>query len=157
MQIVRTEVAQATGLSGKPILRVVFCGEGGDCVTVDMASVEAGSDDAALDRARAILVQTATFGRAGNDYDAESNGNFDEVAVTAANEEYGGLYIFEYRDGEGKTGGFLRRECRAWRRRASRRSGARSIFWPTWNRGRTTISPAGWCACLVKMANYSTP
>lgn len=101
MQIVRTEVAQATGLSGKPILRVVFCGEGGDCVTVDMASVEAGSDDAALDRARAILVQTATFGRAGNDYDAESNGNFDEVAVTAANEEYGGLYIFEYRDGEG--------------------------------------------------------
>ncbi|MER8441533.1 hypothetical protein NKH36_34310 [Mesorhizobium sp. M1312] len=25
--------------------------------------------------------------------------NFDEVAVTAANDENGGLYIFEYRDG----------------------------------------------------------
>jgi hypothetical protein len=101
MQIIRTEVAVATALSGEPILRVLFCGEGGDCVTVDMASVEAGSDDAALERARAILVQTATFGVAANDYEAESNGNFDEVAVTAANDEYGGLYIFEYRDGKG--------------------------------------------------------
>jgi hypothetical protein len=55
MQIIRTEIAEATALSGEPILRVLFCGEGGDCVTVDMASVEAGSDDAALDRARAIL------------------------------------------------------------------------------------------------------
>lgn len=101
MQIIRTEIAEATALSGEPILRVLFCGEGGDCVTVDMASVEAGSDDAALDRARAILVQTATFGLAANDYEAESNGNFDECAVTAANDENGGVYVFEYRDGEG--------------------------------------------------------
>jgi hypothetical protein len=100
MQIIRTEVAEATALSGEPILRVLFCGEGGDCVTVDMASVEAGSDDAALERARAILVQTATFGVAANDYEAESNGNFDEVGVTAANDENGAVYIFEYRDGE---------------------------------------------------------
>jgi hypothetical protein len=100
MQIIRTEVAEATALSGEPILRVLFCGEGGDCVTVDMASAEAGSDEAALGRARAILVQTATFGLADNDYEAESNGNFDEVSVTAANDENGGIYIFEYRDGE---------------------------------------------------------
>ena len=70
-------------------------------MTVDMASIEAGNDDAALDRARAILVQTATFGLAANDYDARSNGNFDEVAVTAAKDGNGGVYIFEYRDGEG--------------------------------------------------------
>ncbi|MFI0848944.1 DUF6894 family protein [Mesorhizobium sp. IMUNJ 23232] len=66
-----------------------------------MASIEAGNDDAALDRARAILVQTATIGLAANDYDAKSNGNFDEVAVTAATDRDKGVYIFEFRDGEG--------------------------------------------------------
>ena len=101
MQIVRTDVSHATALTGEPVLRVLFCGEGGDCVTVDMASVEAGSDDAALNRARAILVQTANFGLAVNEYDARSNGNFDEVAVTAATDGNEGIYIFEYRDGEG--------------------------------------------------------
>ena len=101
MQIIRTEVAQTTAPNGEPILRVLFCGQGGDCVTVDMANVEAGNEEAAVDRARAILVQTATFDLALNDYDARSNGNFDEVAVTAANDENGGIYIFEYRDGEG--------------------------------------------------------
>jgi hypothetical protein len=101
MQILRIEVNQATTPTGEAILRVMFCGEGGDCVTVDMANVEAGNDDAAVDRARGILVQTATFELAANDYDARSNGNFDEVAVTAANEENGGVYFFEYRDGEG--------------------------------------------------------
>jgi hypothetical protein len=101
MQILRIEVNQATTPTGEAILRVMFCGEGGDCVTVDMANVEAGNDDAAVDRARGILVQTATFELAANDYDARSNGNFVEVAVTAANEENGGVYFFEYRDGEG--------------------------------------------------------
>jgi hypothetical protein len=88
-------------VDGEPILRVPFCGEGGDCVTVDMASIEAGNDDAAVDRARAILLQTATFGLAANDYNARSNGNFDEVVVTNIGNENGGVYIFEYRDGEG--------------------------------------------------------
>ncbi|TIT78730.1 MAG: hypothetical protein E5W45_05995 [Mesorhizobium sp.] len=47
-------------------------------------------------------MQTATFDAAANDYDAESNGNFDEVAVTSAQTQSGaGLYIFEYRDGDG--------------------------------------------------------
>jgi hypothetical protein len=101
MQILRTEVNQVITPTGEAILRVIFCGEGGDCVTVDMASVEAGNDVAAIDRARGILVQTATFELAANDYDARSNGNFDEVAVAAANEESGGVYFFEYRDGNG--------------------------------------------------------
>lgn len=99
MQIIRTEVTQATASAGQPILRVQFCGEGGDCVTVDMATVE-GSREAAIDRAKAILVQTATFDMAINDYDARSNGNFDEVAVATADNENGGIYIFEYRDGK---------------------------------------------------------
>ncbi|TIU24516.1 MAG: hypothetical protein E5W38_30735 [Mesorhizobium sp.] len=54
-----------------------------------------------LDRARGILVQTATFGVAANDYEARSAGNFDEVAVTNIANQNGGIYIFEYRDGEG--------------------------------------------------------
>jgi hypothetical protein len=101
MQIVRMEVSRVTTALGEPIFRVLFCGEGGDCVTVDMAAVEAVDDQAAIDRARAILVQTATFGTAANDYDARSNGNFDEVDVLAANGENGAVYIFEYRDGDG--------------------------------------------------------
>jgi hypothetical protein len=100
MQIVRTEVTRATAISGEPVLRVIFCGEGGDCITVDMAGVQPGTDATALGRARAILVQTATFGLAANEYEAESNGNFDEVAVTAANDEKGSVYVFEYRDGD---------------------------------------------------------
>lgn len=100
MQIIRTEVAEATAFSGEPILRVLFCDEGGDCVTVDMAIVP-GTGESALDQARAILVQTATFGLAANDYEAESKGNFDQVGVTAANDENGGIYVCEYRDGEG--------------------------------------------------------
>ena len=101
MQVLRTEVVSATTPSGQTVLRVTFCGEGGDCITVDMAKVEVGSDEAAVDRARIMLMQTATFSMAENEYDAESNGNFDEVAVTAANGQNGGAYIFEYRDGEG--------------------------------------------------------
>ncbi|MGO4833752.1 hypothetical protein AB4144_15920 [Rhizobiaceae sp. 2RAB30] len=54
-----------------------------------------------MERARAILVQTATFGLAANDYDAVSNGNFDEVAAAAVSDGEGhGVYVFEYRDGE---------------------------------------------------------
>ena len=100
MQIIRTDVTKATALTGEPVVRVLFCGEGGDCVTVDMAAVEAGNDAEAIIRAKAILVQTATFGLAANDYDARSNGNFDEVAITKASSEDGEVYIYEYRGGE---------------------------------------------------------
>ena len=98
MQIVRTEVVNATALDGQAVLRVVFCGEGNECVTVDMANL-AGQEDAPVARARAILVQTATFGLAANDYDATSNGNFDELAVTSLDAAAGDVYVFEYRDG----------------------------------------------------------
>lgn len=100
MQIVRTDVSRTTASTGEPVVRVLFCGEGGDCVTVDMAKVEMGNDEGVIDRARAVLVQTATFGLAANDYDTQSNGNFDEVSVAAANDQNGGVYVFEYRDGD---------------------------------------------------------
>ncbi len=101
MQILRTEVSQARASTGEPVMRVLFCGEGGDCVTVDMAKGELGSEALMLDRARAILVQTATFGMAENAYDARSNGNFDEVTATAASDAKGNaVYVFECRDGE---------------------------------------------------------
>ena len=90
------------GRGGQPVRRVVFCGEGGECVSVDMAKAQAAENEGAtIGRARAVLVQTATFGLAANDYEAESSGNFDEVAVTAVNDESGATYIFEYRDGDG--------------------------------------------------------
>jgi hypothetical protein len=104
MRIVRTQVGQATAASsGEPILRVQFCGEGGECVRVDMADPDrtAKEKEDAVNRAKAILVQTATFNLAANDYDAQSNGNFDEVAVTSVQEGENKTYIFEYRDGEG--------------------------------------------------------
>lgn len=101
MQIVRMDVDKATALSGESILRVVFRGEGGECVTVDMADLDGGHDhDIAVDRAKTVLVQTATFSLAANEYEAESSGNFDEVAVTAASDGHGEVYLFEYRDGE---------------------------------------------------------
>lgn len=60
MQIVRTEIARATAPTGETVLRVLFHGEGGDRVTVDMAGPGMAEDKAAaLDRAKAILVQTA--------------------------------------------------------------------------------------------------
>jgi hypothetical protein len=99
MQIIRTEITNAAALDGRPILRVMFCGEGSECVTVDMAGTDGKSEDDALTRAKAILVQTATFDLAANDYDASSNGNFDQVAVTSASDGIGDAYIFEYRDG----------------------------------------------------------
>ncbi|MER9405280.1 hypothetical protein NKI36_14640 [Mesorhizobium caraganae] len=100
MQVVRTEVVNAKAPDGQSIRRVIFCGEGGDCVTVDMANVGIQAEDEVLARAKEILIQTATFGLAANEYDASSNGNFDEVAMTSASDGAGGVYVFECRDGE---------------------------------------------------------
>lgn len=156
MQIIRTEVARSTAPTGQPVLRVLFCGEGGDCVTVDMARIEDGADDlASIARAKAILVQTATFDDAVNDYDARSNGNFDEVTVTAANADDGAIYIFEYRDGEGAAR-FRRRACRHSTPPGTRLFAVRSSFWSIWSRGRT-ICPAGWCECAAKAARCFAP
>jgi hypothetical protein len=103
MQIIRTEVEQDHSAAEHPILRVKFQGEGGERVIVDMADVDAlaGDEDAAIARAKAVLVQTATFDVAVNEYDARSNGNFDQVTVTGATDQSGGIYVFEYRDGDG--------------------------------------------------------
>lgn len=100
MQIIRTHVERATASSGHPVVRVQFCGEEGDCVTVDMRAVDDADEAIAMERARAILVQTARFDSATNDYDAESNGNFDEIALTSASDDSGEVFVFEYRDGE---------------------------------------------------------
>jgi hypothetical protein len=100
MQVVRTEVVNARAPDGQPIRRVTFCGAGGDCVTVDMANVGIQAEDEVLTRAKGILIQTATFDLAANEYDARSNGNFDEVAMTSASDGAGDEYVFEYRDGE---------------------------------------------------------
>jgi hypothetical protein len=47
------------------------------------------------------MPQTVSFGLAANEYDAQSDGDFDELAVTAAAAEDGAVFIFECRDGEG--------------------------------------------------------
>ena len=100
MQIVRTEVVNATAPNGQAILRVMFCGEASECVTVDMARVDGGGE-AALARAQAILIQTAAnFGFAVKDYGATSKGDLDEDAVPSASDTAGEVYVFEYRDGE---------------------------------------------------------
>ena len=99
MQIVRTEISRPA--DGRTVFEVLFCGDGDECVSVRVAGQQFEADEAILARARTLLVQTASFGLAANEYDAESNGNFDEVAVTAAQSEEGAVYVFECRDGEG--------------------------------------------------------
>lgn len=100
MQIVRTEVVTATAPNGQAILRVMFRGEGSECVTVDMARVD-GDGGAALARALTILIQTAAnFGFAVKDDGATSKGDLDKVAVPSARDTAGEVYVFEYRDGE---------------------------------------------------------
>jgi len=62
MQIVGINIGPAAASSGLPLIRVVFEGEGGESVTVEMARGE-DVDGAlgAIDRAKALLVQTSTF------------------------------------------------------------------------------------------------
>ena len=102
MQVVRTKVASAITPTANPLFACCFCGEGGEYVAVDMASVEGFPHErqAAVGWAKAILVQTAGFDVAPNAYDAQSNGNFDELAVTSAHDQRGDVYVFVYRDGE---------------------------------------------------------
>lgn len=103
MQVIRTEIEQDLSAEAHPLLRVMFRGEGGESVIVAMADVDslAGNEAAAIERAKAVLVQTATFDTTVNDYDAQSNGNFDQVTETAVTDQDGAIYVFEYRDGDG--------------------------------------------------------
>jgi hypothetical protein len=108
MQLMRTEVNETTSVTGDLIQLVRFCGEGGECVTVKMALREGSADNraTALERARAILVQTAAFEVASSVYDAESNGNSDHVTVTTAEDEPGSAdpsgWLVRVRDEAGK-------------------------------------------------------
>lgn len=97
---VTTYVDRISSSNGDPILKVVFCGEPGDCITVEMAGADLTGDIAAIETARSILVQTASVPTATNDYDAQSNGDFDEVSVTSVKDDASQTYIFEFRDGE---------------------------------------------------------
>ncbi|HEV2503723.1 MAG TPA: hypothetical protein VGV39_11645 [Mesorhizobium sp.] len=100
MQIVKTEVYRPTSEGGN-IFRVRFCGDGEECISVEMQGHALEADEAVLARAKTLLIETASVGLAENQYDAESNGNFDEVSVTAAQTEDDAVFIFECRDGEG--------------------------------------------------------
>ena len=97
MQIVGINIGPATAPSGLPLVRVVFEGEGGESVAVEMARGEdADSALGAIDRAKALLVQTATFempvdGNGVSDGSAER----DDVHSGESN-----IYTYEYRDGD---------------------------------------------------------
>lgn len=101
MQILRTEVFQTTASSGGPVLRVTFCGERGECVTVDLANPgHEGAEDRALGRATEVLVQTVSRAAAINYYDVQSNGSYDEHMIVAANDVKSQIYIFDHREGD---------------------------------------------------------
>lgn len=97
MQIVGINIGPAVNPAGQPLVRVVFEGEGGESISVQMAR----GDDAdgalgAIDRAKALLVQTATFEMPVD----KNNGpnkppESDNVRARESN-----IYTFEYRDGE---------------------------------------------------------
>ncbi|MBZ9874923.1 hypothetical protein LB542_29245 [Mesorhizobium sp. BR1-1-9] len=62
---------------------VEFLGEGGEKIAVTMAISDPGMGDAALiARARQMMVQLAAFEIAENEYDQQSNGNFDRLVVS---------------------------------------------------------------------------
>lgn len=94
MQIVGINIGPAAASSGLPLIRVVFEGEGGESVAVEMARGE-DADGAlgAIDRAKALLVQAATFEMPVERKDA-SDTKLDDVHTGESN-----IYTFEYRDG----------------------------------------------------------
>ena len=97
MQIVGINIGPAAAPSGLPLVRVVFEGEGGESVAVEMARGEdADGALSAIERAKALLVQTATFEMPvdGNDV---SDGSAERGDVHAAESN---IYTFEYRDGD---------------------------------------------------------
>jgi hypothetical protein len=62
--------------------KVEFIGDDGDAVLVKVADEHTADEDAALERAKAVMIQLTAFGTRGggrslNSYDAASNGNFD--------------------------------------------------------------------------------
>lgn len=102
MQILGTEVRHATSASGEPIVRLVFLGEGGESIAVDMAS-DGGDNhpEEVLERARVMLVQTAAFGM--RDVSARQFGTHrsDTTETIQESPNEGETFVFEYREGDG--------------------------------------------------------
>jgi hypothetical protein len=76
MQLLNTNVAHEENAC-----TVEFIGEGGEVVSVRLELDARGLDDeTAIDRAKVMMVQLTTFDDrpAVNEYDALSNGNFDQ-------------------------------------------------------------------------------
>jgi hypothetical protein len=146
MQIVRTEVFRPEGAN---IVRVRFCGDGDECISVEMPGDRQEAGEAVLARARSLLLETASVGVAENRYDAESNGNFDEVAVTTARTEHDTVFIFECRDGESSRQfpGVRLPSLDAARDEALRRAVARLV-----DREKSERAPCGW---LVRVRGES--
>jgi hypothetical protein len=100
MQLLGTEIRA----EGRTVM-VEFVGEGGEKIAVSMASP--GPDalqarSALIDRAKQMMVQATAFDGATNEYDQQSNGNFDETVATGRSDGVGpGYYLFEYRDAGG--------------------------------------------------------
>lgn len=105
MQIIDTQITHLTAETGEPVTRLVFLGEGGEKIAVDMSEMnhEIEGDDQdnerdILQRARVMLVQTATFGiddRSTPAPRSTPHHGTGEQAPTAR------PYLFEYREGEG--------------------------------------------------------
>jgi hypothetical protein len=96
MQIVGVNVEPTSGLEGRSLLRVVFQGEGGESVSVEMARgelVDEALGVGAIDRAKAILVQTATFEGSGRT-DTRPADPGEPMGMVSK------VYTFEYREGD---------------------------------------------------------
>ncbi|ESZ38552.1 hypothetical protein X731_28955 [Mesorhizobium sp. L2C054A000] len=97
MHIVGINIGQAAAPSGLPLVRVVFEGQGGESIAVEMAR----GDDAdgalgAIDRAKALLVQTATF-----EMPVDRIGGFNRTPESGnVRGRQSNVYTFEYRDGD---------------------------------------------------------
>lgn len=103
MQILATEVSRATAVTGEPIVRLVFQGEGGERIAVDMAS-NGQSDHAeedVLKRARVMLVQTAAFGIRDVSADGSDRHRSEPGGRMPAASPDGDTFVFEYREGDG--------------------------------------------------------
>jgi hypothetical protein len=81
MHLLETKVAhEKTGW------RVDFVGDDGEAVSIKVADSHAANRDEALEQAKALMVQLTAYGTRGggrsiNEYDAASNGNFDDEPI----------------------------------------------------------------------------
>lgn len=155
MQIIRTEVTQASAPTGQPILRVIFCGEGGDCVTVDMARVKVETmRPLSIERRQSwSRPRPSTWRRMTTMPEATAiltkspslRPTTRTAGCTSSNIAMAKRAIR-----------FLRPGCRAWKLRGRKQFDAPSIFWSTFSPART-IFQVGSCACETRTAKCSAP